>query len=304
MRYYMDAILRLDEQNLKFCVESGEKLPDDAINSVIAAYGPLTEDLLWEEKGSGDAEADERLLREVNAKKARMVAFLIGKGFKYTTEELLLCYTLRCVEVAKVLLDAGVNPNGNTGCTYSVLWLLRDGMRMYNHSEGVWKILTELKSLLQEYGAVEYCCDSVCIYYEKWQLQCCGDPFKVGDAVTWQGCHNGKRDAETDIYVDFTENHHVMNEDYIIQGKITHIYADVENAAEHKIYYDKARRWKLEVQDADGYLTDQSLYLWGYFVYLTDVAVDFNQDTSWYSNRRLAEIIRKRQEKLSIGNQE
>lgn len=37
----MDAILRLDEQNLKFCVESGEKLPDDAINSVIAAFGPL-----------------------------------------------------------------------------------------------------------------------------------------------------------------------------------------------------------------------------------------------------------------------
>lgn len=73
----MDAILRLDEQNLEFYVESGEKLPDDAINSIIAAYGPLTEDILWEEKGSGDAEADERLLREVDAKKARMVAFLI-----------------------------------------------------------------------------------------------------------------------------------------------------------------------------------------------------------------------------------
>ena len=42
----MDAILRLDEKNLKFCVESGEKLPDDAINGVIAAFGPLTEDIL------------------------------------------------------------------------------------------------------------------------------------------------------------------------------------------------------------------------------------------------------------------
>ena len=98
----MEAILRLDEQNLKFCVESGEKHPDDAINGVIAAFGPLTEDILWEEKGSGDAEADERLLRETDVKKARMVAFLIGKGFKFSAEDLLLCYTLRCVEVARV----------------------------------------------------------------------------------------------------------------------------------------------------------------------------------------------------------
>ena len=300
----MDAILRLDEQNLKFCVESGEKLPDDAINGVIAAFGPLTEDILWEEKGSGDAEADERLLRETDVKKSKMVAFLIDKGFKFTAEDLLLCYTLRCVEVARVLLEAGVNPNGNTGCTDSILWMLRDGMRMYSHSEGVWKILTEVKNLLQEYGAVEYCYDSVCIYYEDWQLQCCGEPFKVGDTVTWQGCHTGKRDAQTDTYVDFTENHHVMNEDYIIRGKITHIYADVENAAEHKIYADKAKRWKLEVLDADGYLADQSLYLWGYFVYLTDVEVDFNPDTSWYSNRHLAEIIRKRQEKQDVSNKE
>lgn len=59
-------------------------------------------------------------------------------------------------------------------------------------------------------------------------LQCCGDPFKVGDTVTWQGCHTGKRDAQTDTYIGFTENHHVMNEDYIIRDKITHIYADVE----------------------------------------------------------------------------
>ena len=94
MRYYMDAILRLNEQDLKYCVESGEKLPDNAINCVIAAFGPLTEDILWEEKGSGDAEADERLLREVDAKKARMVAYLIDKGFKFTAEDLLLCYTL------------------------------------------------------------------------------------------------------------------------------------------------------------------------------------------------------------------
>ena len=293
----MDSILRLDESQLRYSLLFGEKMPEDTISLVIDSFGPLTEDILWEKEGSGDAAADEQLLREVDAKKARIVSSFISKGFKFSPEDLLHCYTLRCVEVARVLLKAGVNPNGNTGCTDSILWMLRDGMRMYSHSEGVWKILTELKALLQEYGAVEYCYDSVCIYYEDWQLQCCGDPFKVGDTVTRQGCYKGKRDAQTDTYVDFTENHHVMNEDYIIRGKITHIFADVENAAEHKIYAEKAKRWKIEVPNADGYLADKSLYLWEYFVYLTDVEVDFNPDTRWYSNRRLADIVRKRHEK-------
>lgn len=299
----MDAILRLDEQGLRYFVESGQSIPADAIEDVIMAFGPLNEDILWEE-GTGDAEADEKLLREVDSKKTSMVKYLIEKGFGFDAEQLLHCYTMRCVKVAKVLLEAGVNPNGNNLCSDSTLWMLRDGMRMYSHSEGVWKILTELETLLQEYGAVDFCYESTCIYYESWQLQCCGDPFKVGDTVSWQGCYKGKRDSQTDTYIDFEENHHVMNEDYIIRGKITHIFADVEKEAEHSVFYEKANRYKLEIPIADGYLEDKSLYLWGYYVYLTDVEVDFNPDTSWYSNKRLAEIVRTRQEKQNANSKE
>lgn len=48
----MDAILRLDEQGLKYFVESGQSIPADAIEDVFMAFGPINEDILWEE-GTG-----------------------------------------------------------------------------------------------------------------------------------------------------------------------------------------------------------------------------------------------------------
>ena len=288
MLYYFEAILRLDMPDLQYLVESGQNIPSDAIKDVIISFGPLNEKILWGE-GTGDADADEKLLREVDSRKAQMVQYLIGKGFGFNSEQLLHCYTMRCVEVAKVLLKAGVNPNGNNLCSDSTLWMLRDGMRTYRHSPGCWKILTELERLLLDWGAVEYTYGHTCIYYEAWQIQCCGDPFKVGDEIQWTGHYIGVWDSKVEQYVSFVEEHHGMDDDYLIRGKITRIYAEVDKKDNHGIYAAKADRQLLEQTEADGYLEDQSLYLWGYYVHLTDVVVDFNPNSKWPSNKKLLE---------------
>ena len=293
MQYYMDAILRLDEERLRYFVEAGYTIPEDVVDQIIMSFGPLTEDILWEQ-GTGDAEADEKLLREVDAKKARMIQYLIGKRIYFGAEELLHCYTMRCVEVARVLLEAGANPNGDNLCSNSTLWMLRDGMKMYDHSPGCWKILTELERLLLDWGAVEFTFEHACIYYEAWQIACCCEPFRVGQAIKWSGRFLGIRDEIVRQYVDFREERDGMYDEYLIRGKITHIYAETDLKEKHAIYKKKADRRLRKVSEAVGFLEHPTLNLWGYYVYLTDVEVDYNPNCERPYNQRMKHALDRR----------
>lgn len=118
--------------------------------------------------------------------------------------------------------------------------------------------------------------DKVTVYYEDWQLQCCGTPFGIGDQVAWTGHYAGKYDKKVNEFIDFIEEHHVDGLDFIIRGKVTAIHAEVDWRNTHIIYADKADRWTIPINWADGYETPKPLYLWGYYVHLEEVTVEAN----------------------------
>ncbi len=116
------------------------------------------------------------------------------------------------------------------------------------------------------------------IFYEDWQIQCCGQPFKVGEIVHW----TGERD-ESDIkeyHIDFCEDHHCHHSLHI-EGKVSRILSvtSEEDATKHNYSFDEADYIFTDLQEADGWesekeSTDEIYYIfWGYIVTLDDVKI-------------------------------
>ena len=122
--------------------------------------------------------------------------------------------------------------------------------------------------------------DECVIYYEAWQLQCCGDPFAVGDIVDWtcaippEGCN------AHGIILDFEEEHHGFAT-HSIKGKVTKIVAERSEfpKGEREVHYHKAKTIQEEILKADGReknfpndeTTDRTF--WGYIVTLKNAIV-------------------------------
>lgn len=118
------------------------------------------------------------------------------------------------------------------------------------------------------------------IYYESWQIQCCGDPFSVGDKVDWTCIMpSGYKNAHG-IITDFEENHHGFAT-HSISGTVTKIIAERSEFPKGKreVWYDKACVIHEEIQHADGweseYKDDDTTErtFWGYIIMLKDVTV-------------------------------
>ena len=122
--------------------------------------------------------------------------------------------------------------------------------------------------------------DSCTLYYESWQIQCCGDPFAVGDRVEWTCIMSeGYRNAHGTI-IDFEEDHHGFAT-HAIEGVVAKIVAERSEFPEGKreVWYEKAETIKEELQHADGWEsakrdddTTERIF-WGYIVELKDVTV-------------------------------
>ena len=121
--------------------------------------------------------------------------------------------------------------------------------------------------------------DLCTIYYESWQLQCCGDPFSVGDKVEWTGILSQYQNAHG-IIIDFDEEHHgfaTLN----ITGTITRIIAERSEFPKGGlgVSYEKAKTIKEDLQHANGWESDlpndetTERTFWGYIVELEDVIV-------------------------------
>ena len=116
------------------------------------------------------------------------------------------------------------------------------------------------------------------VFYEDWQIQCCGQPFKVGEIVHWTG-----EDADDEIkgfHIDFHEDHHAHHS-LNIEGRVTRIIAlTSEEVPNKKLYsFQKADFILTDLQEADGWesvqeATDEIYYIfWGYIVMLEDVKI-------------------------------
>lgn len=118
------------------------------------------------------------------------------------------------------------------------------------------------------------------IYYESWQLQCCGDPFKIGDKVEWSCTMPiGHKNAHG-VVVDFEEEHHGFST-HSITGTVSKIIVERSEfpKAKREVWYDRAQTIHEEIQYADGWETNKKdnetteYTLWGYIVELKDVTV-------------------------------
>lgn len=65
------------------------------------------------------------------------------------------------------------------------------------------------------------------VFYDSWQMDCCGDPFAVGDLITWtvfeaSNMNSNFFDFSTVDY--YCENHSSYQKLFLIQGKIERIF--------------------------------------------------------------------------------
>ncbi len=71
------------------------------------------------------------------------------------------------------------------------------------------------------------------IWVDAWQMQCCGEPFRLGSQVAWTLCHAGQGwlevvlGAEAPRAVDAAEEHHggIPEDTEPIRGTVTRISA-------------------------------------------------------------------------------
>lgn len=117
------------------------------------------------------------------------------------------------------------------------------------------------------------------IFYQSWQMQCCGTPFSVGDKVKWD-CVVPENDVRKDGFVlDFYEEHH-LTPTHTVSGTVKRIiaeYSEYPLDADPMIYED-SEVIQEETQYADGWNferddTDTRRSFGGYVVELEDATV-------------------------------
>ena len=121
------------------------------------------------------------------------------------------------------------------------------------------------------------------IYYESWQLQCCGDPFSVGERVEWTCAKPDEFNNYHGITMDYVEDHH-GDDTHLVTGTITRIISERSETPKSdkpiSINYDEVEIIREDIQYADGWEgwkddDDTMCYtMWGYIVELKDVNVE------------------------------
>lgn len=124
--------------------------------------------------------------------------------------------------------------------------------------------------------------DACNISYESWQLQCCGEPFKIGDVVHWTCTPVSKPRKVNGIPIKFEEEHH-LGFTHEITGIVERIWAETSalpvDPSAKSYHYDYAPKVLTPLTEADGYESerkdteDKHYIFWGYVVTLRDVGV-------------------------------
>lgn len=118
------------------------------------------------------------------------------------------------------------------------------------------------------------------VYYESWQIQCCGKPFSVGEKVEWTCKFPSDYKNAHGIIIDFIEEHHGFPT-HRITGTVTKILAERSEfpKGEKEVWYERVQTIQEELQHADGKEsvkkddeTTENTF-WGYIVELHDVTV-------------------------------
>lgn len=182
---------------------------------------------------------------------------------------------------------AGYKASWNAGTEFPLAALLRlAGMSMpLSEGDSYWSDLRkELDALHARIDkpaiSAPMHMDKCTVYYEAWQIQCCGDPFKVGERVEWTVLPPDDFKNAHGIIIDFQEDHHSFAS-LALTGTITGIIAERSEfpRGSREVIYHKAKTIKEPLDMADGWKSDYKdddktqHTFWGYIVILEDVTV-------------------------------
>ena len=81
--------------------------------------------------------------------------------------------------------------------------------------------------------------DNCKVFYDSWQLECCGPPFALGDTVKWLVLEIGKDDLNTPVdmgKVDYCYEAHssAWQELFVLQGRVEKIQTLYQKYEPHK----------------------------------------------------------------------
>ena len=125
--------------------------------------------------------------------------------------------------------------------------------------------------------------DNVVVYYESWQMQCCGEPFGVGDTVSWRVALGSEHRSETSWKYDFIEDHHCLCDDskYRITGRVERIAMEFSHKEEkgNIVEYDKIPKQRVEVKGTvNGWDFPENTCDFGYYIKLSNVKLELAKD--------------------------
>ncbi len=150
-----------------------------------------------------------------------------------------------------------------------------------NCSTNLSKELECLSNFINELEIKEVTRHDECkLFYESWQIQCCGEPFAVGDKVDWTcTMPTGFRNAHG-IIIDFEEEHHGFAT-HSISGTVAQIIAEryecpkgktTVGRPQEKIFHEEihaANGFEKEMRDDE----NTERHFGGYIVTLKDAVV-------------------------------
>ena len=97
------------------------------------------------------------------------------------------------------------------------------------------------------------------VFYEDWQMQCCGIPFKIGDRIKWLveigHCLNSPVDIGKLDYI-YEEHSHKWTELLVLEGKVCRIqalYQRYEYVEPGSPFMEPKDGFLVEVTQADGW---------------------------------------------------
>ena len=118
------------------------------------------------------------------------------------------------------------------------------------------------------------------VFYDSWQLECCGNPFKIGDSVKWLVLKESELNTPVDMgRVDYCYEAHSSDwtELFVLEGRVERIqtlYQKYEPSKENPRYLVPTGGKLSDSAQAKGFeKNDGEMKATGYLVSLADCSV-------------------------------
>ena len=118
------------------------------------------------------------------------------------------------------------------------------------------------------------------VFYESWQMECCGRPFAIGDSVSWLVLRETELNSPVDVgRIDYCYEAHssAWEELFVLTGRVEQIdvlYQRYEPSKENPRYLVPVGGMTIPAEKAEGFEQDRDgMKATGYVVTLSGVTV-------------------------------